>query len=121
MRMLQEALAPTGLPTYAAIWKPTADHPSPPAQYLVYSSTTTEDEHYDDAPISTKTFVYLNLWSTGDPTDAAKAVRRAMRAAGFSMVEESDRGNSDPAYDTQADLFTISWTWVHREEIDDGV
>ena len=121
MRMLQETLAPTAIPVYAAIWKPTAAYPNPPDQYLVYSTTTTEDEHFDDEPVSTKTFVYLNLWSTGDPTDAAKTVRRAMRAAGFSMVEESDRGYNNPAYDVQADLFTIAWTWVHREEIDDGI
>ena len=121
MRKLQEALAPTGLPAYPAIWKPSADHPNPPDQYLVYSSTTAEDEHFDDAPISTKTFVYLNLWSMGDPTDAARAVRRAMRAVGFAMVEESDRGYNNPAYDVQADLYTVAWTWVIREEIDDGI
>ena len=121
MIAVQKALAPTGMPCYAAIWKPTAEHAVPPDQYLVYSSTTTEDEHYDDQPISTQTYVYLNLWSLTDPTDAAKSVRRAMRAAGFSMMEESDKGYNHPAYNVEANLFTVGWTWVYREAIDDGV
>lgn len=121
MISVQKALAPTGLPVYAAIWKPTASYQEPPAQYLVYSSTTTEDEHYDDMPVSTKTFVYLNLWSIGDPTDAAKSVRRAMRAAGFAMEEESDKGYNHPGYNVDANLFTVNWTWVWREMIDDGL
>ena len=67
------------------------------------------------------TYVYLNLWSLTDPTDAAKAVRRAMRAAGFAMMEESDKGYNHPAYNVDANLFTVGWTWVYREAIDDGV
>ena len=121
MIAVQKALAPTGLSVYAAIWKPTVEYQEPPEQYLVYSSTTTEDEHYDDQPISTQTFVYLNLWSLTDPTDAAKAVRRAMRAAGFAMMEESDKGYNHPAYNVDANLFTVGWTWVYREMIVDGI
>lgn len=121
MREVQQALAPTGLPVYAAIWKPTPECPKPPPQYLVYSSMTVEDAHYDDQPVSYKTFVYLNLWSVTDPTDAVYAVRRAMRAAGFAMEEQTDKGYNHPAYNVDANLFTMGWTWVLREAVTDAV
>lgn len=121
MKKVQDALVPTGIPVYAAIWKPTDDYAQPAAQYLVYSSTTTEDEHHDDQPISYKTFVYLNLWSAGDPSEAVMKVRRAMRSAGFAMVEETDKGHNRPAYNVDANLFTVNWTWVIREAVDDGI
>lgn len=121
MRSVQDALQPTGLPVYAAIWKPTPEYSKPPAQYLVYSSMTVEDEHWDDQPVSYKTFVYLNLWSTIDPTDVVIAVRCAMRAAGFALEEETDKGYNHPAYDVDANLFTMGWTWVYREAVTDAV
>ena len=49
---------------------------------------------------SYRTFVYLNLWSDIDPTETANRIRAAMYGAGFFMVEESDKGYNQPAYDT---------------------
>lgn len=115
MKRLQDALAPTGMPVYAAIWKPTSQYEQPPDQYLVYSTTTIEDEHYDDAPVRYRIIVYLNLWSTVDPTEAIQKVRAAMRAAGYAMEEESDKGYNQPAYSTAANLFTMNWTWIGWE------
>lgn len=46
--------------------------------YLVYSTTTKEETHFDDQVIGIKTFVYLNIWSKGDPTLMAGLVRKAM-------------------------------------------
>ena len=71
----------------------------------------------DDHVSSIKTFVYLNLWSDIDPTDMAAQIRSAMYAAGFAMVEESDKGYNQPAYDTATRQFTVQWTWCWHEEV----
>ena len=117
MRKVQEALGDLGVPVFAGIWRPTAGYQNPPGQYMVYSSTTTEDAHQDDAVVSYKTFVYLNLWSDGDPTETAARVRAAMYAADFAMIEESDKGYNKPAYDSATRQYTVQWTWCLREEV----
>ena len=68
-------------------------------QYVVYSSTTTETAFQDDRPVGYRTYVYLNLWSDIDPTDMANRIRQAMYDADFWMLEESDKGYNQPAYD----------------------
>ena len=47
----------------------------------------------------------------------ADRIRSAMYAAGFSMVEESDKGYNQPAYDTATRQFTVQWTWCWHEEV----
>jgi hypothetical protein len=77
---------------------------------------TTEASHHDDWAQAFKTYVYLNLWSKGDPTAAARAIRSAMYAAGFSMVEESNSGpGTETAYDEAARRYGTHWTWVIEE------
>jgi hypothetical protein len=117
MRQVQEALANIGIPVFAGVWRPTSGDPRAPARYAVYSSTTTEDSHHDDMVTSYRTYVYLNLWSDSDPTAMAASIRRAMYAAGFHMVEESDRGYNQPAYDTATRMYTVQWTWCLRSEV----
>ena len=117
MKQVQDALGDIGIPAFAGVWRPTAGQQNPPPQYLVYSTTTKEETHFDDQVIATRTFVYLNLWSLGDPTQAAALVRSAMYSAGFGMVEESDQGYNQPAYDTATRLYTVQWTWSLYEEV----
>ena len=64
--------------------------------------------------------VSLNLWSDIDPTDMADTIRQAMYAYGFFMVEESDKGYNQPAYDTATRQYTVQWTWCWREDVDYG-
>jgi hypothetical protein len=116
MKIVQDALANVGVPVAAGVWRPTPGNPNPPPQYLIYSTTTSEAAHHDDGVVSFRTFVYLNLWSDADPTETARNVRLAMYSAGFSMIEESDKGYNQPAYDDLARRFTIQWTWVLEEE-----
>ena len=116
MRQVQEALRNIGIPVYAGVWRATSPNQNPPIQYVVYSSTTTESSHHDDHVTSFRTYVYMNLWSDIDPTDMAEAIRRAMYACGFSILEESDKGYNEPAYDTATRQYTIQWTWVWYEE-----
>ena len=116
MRQVQEALAGIGIPVYAGVWRATSPDQNPPVQYVVYSSTTTEASHQDDHVTSFRTYVYMNLWSDIDPTDMAEAIRQAMYAYGFSIMEESDKGYNQPAYDTATRQYTIQWTWVWYEE-----
>lgn len=92
-----------------------------PEQFVVYVTSTTEDEHWDDEARSMKTFVYMNLWSRTDPTEKARQIRKAMRAAGFSMAEETTGSTKGEArYAEGSKYFCISWTWVYRECVEDG-
>ena len=81
------------------------------------STTTTEAAHQDDRVTAYRTYVYLNLWSDVDPTDTAGRIRAAMYDAGFFMVEESDKGYNQPAYDTATTQFTVQWTWCLQTEV----
>ena len=110
MRQVQEALKNIGIPVIAGIWRATSPNQNPPVQYVVYSSTTTETAFQDDRPVGYRTYVYLNLWCAGDPTDAIRRVRAAMRGAGFAMREEGDSYNDD------TDQTLVAWTWVCWEE-----
>ena len=115
MRQVQQALKDIGIPVYAGVWRATSMQQNPPQQYVVYSTTTTEAAHEDDHPSQYRTYVYLNLWSTVDPTGMRYKIRQAMYAAGFGMVEESDKGYNQPAYDTATGQCTVQWTWCFRE------
>ena len=116
MRQVQNALRHIGIPVMAGVWRATSPNQNSPVQYVVYSSTMTEDAHQDDHVQSFRTYVYLNLWSDIDPTDAADRIRNAMYAAGFVMVEESDKGYNQPAYDIATHQYTVQWTWCLYEE-----
>lgn len=118
MKQVQRALKDIGIPVMAGIWRATSANPHTPSQYVVYSTTTTESEHQDDHVQSFRTYVYLNLWSDTDTTDMASRIRNAMYAAGFSILEESDRGYNMPAYDAATRQFTVQWTWCLYEEAD---
>ena len=120
MRQVQQALKEIGIPVMTGIWRATSPNQNPPLQYVVYSTTTTEDAHEDDRVVSIRTFIYLNLWSDIDPSSMRETIRSAMYAAGFSMVEETDKGYNQPAYDTATRQFTVQWTWVWREDVDYG-
>ena len=117
MKRVQQALSSLGIPVFAGIWRATTSNPNAPEQYLVYSTTTKEETHFDDQVIATRTFVYLNLWSDIDPTEMANRIRQAMYAAGFSIVEESDRGYNQPEYDTATRQYAVQWTWCLRTEV----
>ena len=117
MRQVQSALSGIGIPVYAGVWRATSSNQNPPPQYAVYSTVTTEDAHHDDQVVSRRTYVYLNLWSDDDPTDMADILRRAMYAAGFAMIEESDKGYNQPSYDTATRQYTVQWTWCLREDV----
>ena len=117
MRQVQAALKDIGIPVMAGVWRATSANQNPPVQYAVYSTTTTEAAHQDDHVQSLRTYVYLNLWSDIDPTETADRIRAAMYVAGFSIVEESDRGYNQPSYDTATTQYTIQWTWCLRTEV----
>ena len=116
MKQVQQALADIGIPVFAGIWRATSPDQNPPVQYVVYSSTTTENSHEDDHVTSFRTYVYMNLWSDIDPTDMADTIREAMYNHGFTILEESDKGYNMPAYDTATRQYTVQWTWVLYEE-----
>lgn len=115
MKQVQNALKNI-VPVYQDAYRPTAKSQAQPDQYIVYTTMTTEDWHADDAYQSIRTYVYMNLWSMGDPTDTAKAVRAAMREAGFAMSEESTGATTGESYYAEGpNLFCVRWTWVYWE------
>ena len=120
MKQVQQALSSLSIPVFAGIWRATSSNPNAPEQYLVYSTTTREETHFDDRVVAIRTFVYLNLWSAVDPTQTAAQVREAMYNAGFGMVEETDRGYNQPAYDVGTRMYTVQWTWSLYEEVPRG-
>ena len=112
MKEVQAALKATGIPTFALAWRSTAQYPTAPDSYIVYTTMTTETEHWDDAPRRYLIYVYLNIWCKGDPTEARISVRNAMRAAGFALVEESD------SYEEDTQSYLVSSTWLTQKEVD---
>ena len=117
MKQVQDALKNIGIPVMAGVWRATTPSQNPPVQYAVYSTTMMEASHQDDSVTSYRTFVYLNLWSDIDPTEMANRIRKAMYAAGFSIVEESDRGYNQPEYDTATRQYAVQGTWCLRTEV----
>ena len=109
-----QALASTGIPTYAGTWKETAQYPQPPEAYIVHTQMLTEDFHADDHIEDYRVFVYANLWSESDPRKLAARVRNAMHADGWGMEEE----NTD--YDEGAKRFHVAWTWTRAEDAEDA-
>lgn len=120
MKQVQDALKNI-IQVQQDVYRPDSADMSTPAQYAVYTTVATEDEHWDDEAQSMKTFVYMNLWSQTDPTEKAKEIRKAMKEAGFSMAEESTGNTRGEAnYAEGPKYFCVSWTWVYREVITDG-
>lgn len=121
MKRVQEVFKKLGIPAWQDAYKKQDAQKAAVSQYVVYVTQTIEDEHYDDEPQSTRTFVYMNLWSAGNPTATARMIRKAMREAGFAMQEEtagSTSGNNQ--YAENAKMYCISWTWVCWDVMEDG-
>ena len=113
VKRVQKALSAIGIPVMAGVWRSDSITQSSPA----YSTTMSEYAHEDDAASCRRTFVYMNLWSNTDPTEMADTIRQAMYAADFYLVEETDRGYNQPAYDTATRTYTVFWTWVCYDEV----
>lgn len=121
MKKVQDALRGVGLQVFPDAWRPMGESQNPPAQYMVYTTSTVPDENTDDAMQSVRIYVYLNLWSEGDPTGAAAKVRRAMMKAGFGMIEEETGTGSATRYDESTHRHAVFWTWVLHERADGDV
>lgn len=117
VKRVQKALSAIGIPVMAGVWRSDSITQTSPEQYVVYSTTMSECAHEDDAASCRRTFVYMNLWSNTDPTEMADTIRQAMYDADFYLVEETDRGYNQPAYDTATRTYTVFWTWVCYDEV----
>lgn len=117
MKLVQDALKGIGIPVFPDAWRPMGENQNPPAQYCVYTTSTVPDEDWDDGMRSTRMYVYLNLWSEGDPTAMAKRIREAMISARFGMAAESTGSSSSTRYDESTHRHAVFWTWVlHMDE-----
>lgn len=119
MRCVQEALKDvieSGVPVQAGIWRTDNEDQNPPKQYIVYSTTVTEEAHCDDRPCLYKTVLYMDLWSKIDPTPLKLRVRNAMYDAGWFVQSESDKGYNQPAYDHYTHQYAVYWQFVRIDE-----
>lgn len=116
MKLVQDALKGIGIPVFPDAWRPMGENQNPPAQYCVYTVNTVPDLSADDGLRAVTFYVYLNLWSTGDPTAMAAKIRRAMFAAGFGMVEEETGSSSSARYDESTHRHAVYWTWAYTRE-----
>lgn len=105
MNLVQNAIAPTGISCDAGAWRAKEGEMEPPTTYIVYTTTRHEARHADDDTTEWSVHVYMELYSLSDPTDARKAVRAAMYAAGFHLVEERE------TYERETATNRVSWTW----------
>lgn len=55
---------------------------------------------------------YLFALQSGE----SNRIRQAMYDADFWMLEESDKGYNQPAYDPATRTYTVQWTWVYWQE-----
>lgn len=121
MKIVQEALADviaSGVPVMEGIWRTEDENQNPPPQYVVYSTTITERQYWDDRPRAYSTTVYLDFWSKVDPTETRDLIRRCMYDAGFSIESESSKGYNQPAYDHYTHQYCIQWLWkIETEEM----
>ena len=102
---IQDVLAATGIPTYAGAWRPANTGDIPPAQYIVHTYARAPDQSADDAVTEHATYAYVNLWSSGNPTEAIARIRAAADGAGWGTVDE--RGG-----EYEDGRFRTSWTFV---------
>lgn len=106
----QITLEKTGIPSYFGAWRESKEYPRPPEAYVVHTQMRVEDAHADDGVEDYRVYAYVNLWSELNPSTAAKKIREAMYADGWSMAEELTE------YVEDAKRFRVSWTWVGLED-----
>lgn len=100
--------------TAPVYWQKWVGDSSPPDRYFAFTTMTVPDESYDDALITYRTYVYLNLYSDTDYISIVSTIRSAMTSAGFIPVDERDVADNE----TQSDDHTgyqLSMTWMILE------
>ena len=90
MLSVSAALAAANVPGWRGAFRPTDTHPEPPAAYCVFTTTRAPDWPLDDGQSATRIRAFLHLYSRGDPESAEAAIRSAMAAEGFSLIDETD-------------------------------
>lgn len=108
---IQRALSETGVPTYNGKWVQKSAAEVPPAQYLIWQTTTREDLYNDDALLGYRIDVYVTLYSDIPTDETIAKVRAAMYDLGFAMLEE----RNDIEFDNRT--YMVAWTWRIWERI----
>ena len=90
MLSVSAALAAANIPGWRGAYRPTDTYPEPPGTYCVFTLTRTPDWPMDDGQSATRIRAFLHLYSRGDPEAAQSAIRAAMQAEGFSLLQETE-------------------------------
>lgn len=87
------ALSPLGLPVSANVYEGTAD------EYVTFNYA---DERpvvrADDTDILDETEIQVHYFTRGNPQPNKKAIRRLLRASGFTILDTSEFYESDTKY-----------------------
>lgn len=121
MKIVQNAIAPTGIKAFPSVWRQLTEAEGAPDTYITYVTNMAEAWRQDDDFRAYRIFVYMNLWTRADPTEPARLVRDAMRGAGFLMVEEYTGTPSHLEYQKDLGMYSIGWTWdglFERADVD---
>ena len=96
------ALTSLSLPTHANVYNGTAD------EYITFNYA---DERpvvrADDEDILDETTIQIHYFTRGNPQTNKKAIRRLLRAAGFTIISTSEFYESDTAF-----THVVVETWI---------
>lgn len=85
--LLKTTLASVGATAYWVKW---SGQGTPPSTYITYTIRERDALFASDFATEMTQSVYVEIWSDGDPATVYAAVKSAMKAAGFALVESVD-------------------------------
>lgn len=79
------------LPCYRGAWTATAQSPKPPPVYAVFTTVDSNGRSVDDRVISTRHFIYLNIYAEKqNPRAVAGPLVEELAKAGIAFVDGRD-------------------------------
>lgn len=102
---VQYALTAAEIPGFRGAFVSTNEHPEPPDTYCAYTCTRSPLNPYDDAASGVRVRAFLHLFTRGDPTAAAAALRNGMTGQGFCIIRETE------GFDNAMGFYEILTEW----------
>lgn len=107
--IVKTALAPLGLPVYANVYTGTAD------SYITFNYADERPElRADDEDVLDETTIQVHYFTRGNPQAAKKAIRRLLRAAGFTIQSTQEMYEIDTGL-----THVVVYAWIEGAVDDD--
>jgi hypothetical protein len=100
--IIVSALASLNLPIYWITWDGEGE---PPAQYIAYYYREKDTHFAGNHSLSTHVTAYVDFLSATDDDAKCVALKAAMRAAGFVLVDDM------PTYDSTTKTWYLATVW----------